>query len=74
MSHATSVTGITSDTNDTSDTRRRLLLAAAGAAVSVALPFSAQSQGISSRPVRLLLAQTAATTPDVIARLLAPHC
>lgn len=79
MSHATRVTGVTSDTidtidtSDTSDTRRRLLLAAAGAAVSVALPFSAQAQGISSRPVRLLLAQTAATTPDVIARLLAPR-
>jgi tripartite-type tricarboxylate transporter receptor subunit TctC len=56
-------------------TRRRLL--AAGAALAAAAPFGlvsqARAQGISSRPVRLLLAQTAATTPDVIARLLAPR-
>ena len=49
--------------------RRRLLLAAAGAFVS---PL-AGAQGLSSRPIRVILGQTAATTPDLIARLLAPR-
>jgi tripartite-type tricarboxylate transporter receptor subunit TctC len=53
--------------------RRRLILAAAAAAAAATAPFGARAQGISSKPVRLLLAQTAATTPDVIARLLAPR-
>jgi tripartite-type tricarboxylate transporter receptor subunit TctC len=48
--------------------RRRLLQAAAGA---LALPRFARSQGLSSRPIRIILGQTAATTPDLIARLLA---
>jgi len=52
-------------------TRRRLLLG--GAAAAAMAPFDAFAQGISSRTVRFLLAQTAATTPDVIARLLAPR-
>src|SRR6185503_16168118 len=53
----------------TSEMRRRLLLAAgAGALVS---PFGARAQGLSSRPVHVILGQTAATTPDLIARLLA---
>ena len=50
---------------------RRRLLAAAGAAAC--LPLGALAQGISGRPVRFLLAQTTATTPDVMARLLAPR-
>lgn len=54
-----------------SRTRRRLLLGAATAAVMA--PFGAFGQGISNRTVRFLLAQTAATTPDVICRLLAPR-
>ena len=54
--------------------RRRLLLgAAAAAAASTLAPLRAFAQGISNRPVRFLLAQTAATTPDVLARLLAPR-
>jgi len=47
--------------------RRRLLVAAAGAVVA---PF-ARAQGLSSRPIRIILGQTAATTPDLIARLTA---
>jgi len=51
--------------------RRRLLFAAAAAAAIA--PFGAIAQGISGRPVRFLIAQTTATTPDVLARLLAPR-
>jgi len=47
--------------------RRRLLLAAAGAVVA---PL-ARAQGLSGRPIRIILGQTAATTPDLIARLTA---
>jgi tripartite-type tricarboxylate transporter receptor subunit TctC len=49
---------------------RRQLLGAA-----IALPFtrSVVAQGISSRPVRILLGQTPGTTPDVIARIVAPR-
>src|SRR5438874_6010503 len=47
--------------------RRRLILAA------LASPAAAWAQGISSRPVRFILGQTAATTPDLIARTLAPR-
>ncbi|TMH68355.1 MAG: tripartite tricarboxylate transporter substrate binding protein, partial [Betaproteobacteria bacterium] len=47
--------------------RRRLMLA------TLATPFAAWAQGISSRPVRFILGQTAATTPDLIARTLAPR-
>lgn len=47
--------------------RRRLLLAA------LATPFAARAQGISNRPVRFVLGQTPATTPDLIARTLAPR-
>src|SRR5438270_12520600 len=50
--------------------RRRLLQVAAGA---LAFPRFARSQGLSSRPIRVILGQTAATTPDLIARLLAPR-
>ena len=45
--------------------RRQLLLA------GLAVPFAARAQGISNRPVRFILGQTAATTPDLIARTLA---
>jgi tripartite-type tricarboxylate transporter receptor subunit TctC len=57
------------------ENRRRLLLAASAAVAAAPLGVISQAnaQGISSRPVRFLLAQTAATTPDVIARLLAPR-
>ncbi|HEY6821596.1 MAG TPA: tripartite tricarboxylate transporter substrate binding protein [Burkholderiales bacterium] len=47
--------------------RRRLLLAGLGA------PLAARAQGLSSRPVRIILGQTAATTPDVLARIIAPR-
>ena len=47
--------------------RRRLLLAA------LASPLAARAQGISTRPVRFILGQTAATTPDLIARTIAPR-
>ena len=47
--------------------RRRLVLS------SIALPFSALAQGLSARPVRIILGQTAATTPDLIARIVAPR-
>ena len=47
--------------------RRRLLQAAAGVFVA---PL-ARAQGLSSRPIRVILGQTAATTPDLIARLTA---
>src|SRR2546425_2580311 len=49
------------------DLRRRLILAA------LTSPAVAWAQGISSRPVRFILGQTAATTPDLIARTLAPR-
>ena len=42
--------------------RRRLLQAAAGVFVA---PL-ARAQGLSSRPIRVILGQTAATTPDLI--------
>jgi len=45
--------------------RRRLMLAA------LASPMLARAQGISNRPVRFILGQTVATTPDLIARTLA---
>src|SRR5258706_14213799 len=50
-----------------SDHRRRLILAA------LASPAAGWAQGISNRPVRFVLGQTPATTPDLIARALAPR-
>jgi tripartite-type tricarboxylate transporter receptor subunit TctC len=50
--------------------RRRALTLGAGAALATA-PFGAFAQGLSSKPVRIILGQTTATTPDLIARLLA---
>ncbi|MFM9967517.1 MAG: Bug family tripartite tricarboxylate transporter substrate binding protein [Burkholderiales bacterium] len=49
--------------------RRNLVLAASASALLA--PFAAYAQGISNKPVRIILGQTAATTPDLIARLLA---
>jgi tripartite-type tricarboxylate transporter receptor subunit TctC len=51
--------------------RRNLLLAGLAAPFASSLPVRAQ--GISSRPVRFVLGQTPATTPDLIARTLAPR-
>ena len=48
-------------------TRRKLVLGALMA------PLASHAQGLSSRPVRMILGQTAATTPDLIARTLAPR-
>ena len=45
--------------------RRKLVFGAAGAFAVV--PLMTRAQGLSSRPVHLLLAQSASTTPDVIA-------
>src|SRR5258708_31762373 len=47
--------------------RRRLIVAA------LASPAAAWAQGISTRPVRFILGQTVATTPDLIARTIAPR-
>lgn len=49
---------------------RRKLVLGAGAGALMA-PFPGFAQGISTKPVRIILGQTAATTPDLIARLLA---
>src|SRR3989449_3547359 len=49
--------------------RRRVLAALAAAAVS---PF-ALAQGISKRPVRIVVPFTPAAGPDIVARLLAPR-
>jgi tripartite-type tricarboxylate transporter receptor subunit TctC len=51
--------------------RRQLLLASAAGALGH--PLHALAQGLSSRPVRIILGQTAATTPDFLARTLAPR-
>jgi tripartite-type tricarboxylate transporter receptor subunit TctC len=50
---------------------RRKLVLAAGASALIA-PFGARAQGISNKPVRVLLGQGAASGPDFIARTLAP--
>src|SRR5882672_8984134 len=54
-----------------SELRRRLMLAAL--ASPAARVFPVWAQGISNRPVRFILGQTAATTPDLIARSIAPR-
>ena len=56
--------------NSNIDSLRRKLVLGAGAGV-LAAPFAGFAQGISGKPVRIILGQTAATTPDLIARLLA---
>jgi len=50
--------------------RRRLIVGSA--ACTVAGPLRAIAQGISKRPVRIIVPQSPGTTPDSIARLLAP--
>ena len=51
---------------------RRLVLAAAAAGLAL-FSIGAISQGLSSRPVKIVLAQTPGTTPDLLARTLAPR-
>ena len=51
--------------------RRNFVAGAAAGALGIA--FGAHAQGMSKRPVRIILAQTPGTTPDVIARTLAPR-
>jgi len=53
-----------------SNALRRKLILGIGAGALIA-PFTGFAQGISSKPVRIILGQTAATTPDLVARLLA---
>ena len=60
-------------TRNISERRRKLLLGTAAAAGGVLLPHFVRAQGISTRPIRLIIAQAPGTTPDVIARLLAPR-
>jgi tripartite-type tricarboxylate transporter receptor subunit TctC len=50
--------------------RRRFLGALAAAAA--AAPFGAAAQGLSKRPVRIIVPFTPAAGPDIVARLLAP--
>src|SRR5256886_7892144 len=50
--------------------RRRVLAALAAAA---AAPFGALAQGISKRPVRIIVPSPRAAGPDIVARLLAPR-
>jgi tripartite-type tricarboxylate transporter receptor subunit TctC len=50
---------------------RRDFVAALGAAAAV-VPFGAYAQGLSRRPVRVIVPFTPAAGPDIVARLLAP--
>ena len=50
--------------------RRRVLAALAALA---AAPFGALAQGMSKRPVRIVVPFTPAAGPDIVARLLAPR-
>ncbi|HEY6241687.1 MAG TPA: tripartite tricarboxylate transporter substrate binding protein [Burkholderiales bacterium] len=49
--------------------RRRML---AALAIAAAAPFRAFSQGLSKRPVRIIVSFTPGVGPDIVARLLAP--
>ena len=51
--------------------RRKIVFGTAAAFAGA--PFITRAQGLSSRPVHFLLAQSASTTPDLIARLIAPR-
>jgi tripartite-type tricarboxylate transporter receptor subunit TctC len=51
--------------------RRRVLAALAAAAA--AAPFAVLAQGMSKRPVRIIVPFTPAAGPDIVARLLAPR-
>ncbi|MCX7151099.1 MAG: tripartite tricarboxylate transporter substrate-binding protein, partial [Proteobacteria bacterium] len=52
-------------------TTRRRLIAAMGSAAAMA-PFGVMGQGLSKRPVRLIVPFTPAAGPDIVARILAP--
>lgn len=56
--------------NHSINTLRRKITLGTAAALSTA-PLGVFAQGISAKPVRIILGQTTATTPDLIARLLA---
>jgi len=49
--------------------RRRFVLGAA----ALAVPLTARAQGLSKRPVRIIVAQTPGTTADILARTMAPR-
>lgn len=53
-------------------TRRKMILGAAASVAVASLPRFAHAQVVPNRLVRFIIAQTPGTTPDVIARLLAP--
>ena len=50
---------------------RRRAIALLGVASAVTTSFGVRAQGLSSRPIRMLIAQTTGTTPDLLARTLA---
>jgi tripartite-type tricarboxylate transporter receptor subunit TctC len=52
-------------------TTRRRLIAAIGSAAAMA-PFGVLAQGLSKRPVRIIVPFTPAAGPDIVARMLAP--
>jgi tripartite-type tricarboxylate transporter receptor subunit TctC len=53
--------------------RRRILIGGAATMAALLLPGASRAQGLSNRTVRIVLAQTPGTTPDLIARTLAPR-
>ena len=53
--------------------RRRILMGGAATMAAWLLPSASRAQGLSNRAVRILIAQTPGTTPDLIARTLAPR-
>jgi len=52
--------------------RRRVVGALAAAAVSGLAPLRASAQGLSKRPVRVIVPFTPGSGPDIVARILAP--
>ncbi len=55
------------------DPVRRALLGALAGATALGSPLAAIAQGLSTRPIRMVLAQTPGTSPDLIARTVAPR-